>query len=192
MPTNCLQKLKNNSDIPLSNEIDWLDDFHNTLDRVDAKELRDVSSVAELALHMSLHGFSREDKDISEGDIWYALVTWLQHLCTRSSMMKIDVNSAYGAGWRVLKDNGGHLSKEQVSKLVYEITLDTYAKKDAGTSMIFRCIDEFVEVDQESKDRVFEFLARMKGSSSELDAFAEAFSKHLTKSLIPKDDIPEI
>lgn len=189
MPTICLKKPRDNSDIPLSNEIDWLDDFHNTLDQVDAKELRELSSIAELALHMSLHGFSRKDKDLSEGDIWYALVTWFQHLCIRNSIRKINANSIYGASFKtILKDS----DKLQKYRLMLEIAQDIYARKDAVISMIFNCIDEFAVIDQESKDRVFEFFARMKGSSSELDAFINYFTKQLTKSLVPKDDIPEM
>lgn len=186
------QLSRDNSDIPLNDEPDWLDDFHNTLDKLEPKEIREASSTAELALIMSLNGFSREDRDLSEGDIWYGLITWLPHLYTRASMMKINLNSVYGAGWRVLKENGGELSKDQMSELLYKIARDTYSKEDAAVNMVFACIGEFSEIDQESKDRVFEFLSRMKGSSSKLDAFAEAFVKRMTREIIPENDVPEV
>ena len=169
---------RDNSDIPLNDEPDWLDDFHNTLDKLEPKEIREASSTAELALIMSLNGFSREDRDLSEGDIWYGLITWLPHV--------------YGAGWRVLKENGGKISKDQMSELLYKIVRDTYDKENAAVNMVFACICEFSEIDQESKDRVFEFLSRMKGSSSKLDAFTEAFIKRMTRVIIPENDIPEV
>ena len=183
---------RDNSDIPLNDEPDWLDDFHNTLDKLEPKEIREASSTAELALIMSLNGFSREDRDLSEGDIWYGLITWLPHLYTRASMMKFNLNSVYRAGWRVLKENGGKISKDQMSELLYKIVRDTYDKENAAVNMVFACIGEFSEIDQESKDRVFEFLSRMKGSSSKLDAFTEAFIKRMTRVIIPENDIPEV
>lgn len=183
---------RDNSDIPLNDEPDWLDDFHNTLDKLEPKEIREASSTAELALILSLNGFSREDRDLSEGDIWYGLITWLPHLYTRASMMKFNLNSIHGIGWRGLKENGGELSKVQTSKLLYKIISDTYSKEDAAVNMMFACIGEFSEIDQESKDRVFEFLSRMKGSSSKLDAFTEAFIKRMTRAIIPENDVPEV
>lgn len=187
-----VQLSRDNSDIPLNDEPDWLDDFHNTLDKLESKEIRKSSSIAELALIMSLNGFSREDRDLSEGDIWYGLITWLPHLYTRASMMKLNLNSIYGIGWRVLKENGGKISKDQMSELLYKTARDTYSKEDAAMNMMFACIGEFSEIDQESKDQVFEFLSRMKGSSSKLDAFTEAFIKRMTRAIIPENDVPEV
>lgn len=187
------QLSRDNSDIPLNDEPDWLDDFHNTLDKLESKEIRESSSIAELALIMSLNGFSREDRDLSEGDIWYGLITWLPHLYTKASMMKLNLNSIYGIGWRVLKENGDKISKDQMSELLYKIARDTYSKEDAAImNVMFACIGEFSEIDQESKDRVFEFLSRMKGSSSKLDAFTEAFIKRMTRAIIPENDVPEV
>lgn len=188
MPQNCLHKA--NTDIPINGEPDWLDDFYNVLDRIDVKELRRVSSIAELALHLSLNGFSREDRNISEGDIWYGLVTWIQHLTIRRSLMKIDINSVYG-GFRILNENGGVLEREQATKLMYKIAADTYSKKDAGISIVFACLREFANVDQASREKVFEFFTRIRGSNAELDAFSEEFMKELTKISIPENDIPE-
>ncbi len=191
MSQNCLHpKDKATTDIPINGELDWLDDFYNVLDRIDPRELRRVSSIAELALHLSLNGFSREDMDISEGDIWYGLVTWIQHLTIRSSLMKININSVYG-GFRILKENGGVLEREQASKLMYKIAADTYGKKDAGFSIVFACLREFANVDQASREQVFEFFTRMRGSNAELDAFSEKFMKELTKISVPENDIPE-
>ena len=183
---------RDNSDIPLNDEPDWLDVFHNTLDKLEPKEIREASSIAELALIMSLNGFSREDRDFSEGDIWYGLITWLPHLYTRASAMKVNLNSVYRAGWRDLKENGGELSKDQRFELLYKIARDTADKENAAVNMVFACICEFSEIDQESKDRVFEFLSRMKGSSPKLDAFTKAFIKRMTKAIIPENDIPEV
>ena len=191
MSKSCLDRHRDINDIPLSDEPDWLDDFHNALDKIDPKELREANSIAELALHLSLNGFSRDD-NFSEGWIWYGLITWLPHLYIRASMTKINVRSVYGAGWRILKENGGELSQDQMTALVYKIARETYSKEDAAIDVIFRCISEFDEIDQDSKDRVFGFLARMKGSSSKIDAFAESFTKNLTKSIVPKNDIPEV
>lgn len=181
---------RDNSDIPLNDEPDWLDDFYDVLDRIDQRELRRVSSIAELALHLSLNGFSREDRDISEGDIWYGLVTWIQHLTIRSSLMKININSVYG-GFGILKENGEVLEKEQASKLMYKIAADTYGKKNAGISIVFACLREFAKVDQASRERVFGFFRRMRGSNTELDTFSEMFMKELTKISIPENDIPK-
>ena len=178
MPQNCLHKAI--TDIPINGEPDWLDDFYNVLDRIDSRELRRVSSIAELALHLSLNGFSREDRDISEGDIWYGLVTWIQHLTIRNGR------------FRILKENGGVLEREQASKLMYKIATDTYSKKDAGVSIVFACLREFAKVDQASREQVFGFFKRMRGSNAELDAFSENFMKELTKISIPRDDIPEV
>lgn len=189
MPQNCLHKAI--TDIPINGEPDWLDDFYNVLDRIDSRELRRVSSIAELALHLSLNGFSREDRDISEGDIWYGLVTWIQHLTIRSSLMKININSVYG-GFRILKENGGVLEREEASKLMYKIATDTYSKKDAGVSIVFACLREFAKLDQASREQVFGFFRRMRGSNAELDAFSENFMKELTKISIPKNDIPKV
>lgn len=182
MLQNCLhQKVEAITDIPINSELDWLDDFYNVLDMIDPRELRRVSSIAELALHLSLNGFSREDRDISEGDIWYGLVTWIQHLTIKSSLMKININSVYGGG----------LEREQASKLMYKIAADTYGRKDAGISIVFACLREFAKVDQSSREQVFEFFMRMRGSNAELDAFSERFMKELTKISIPENDIPE-
>lgn len=183
---------KDITDIPINDEPDWLDVFHNTLDKLEPKEIREASSIAELALIMSLNGFSREDRDLSEGDIWYGLITWLPHLYTRALMMKFNLNSIYGAGLRDLKENGSELSKDQRFELLYKIARDTDDKENAAVNMVFACIGEFSEIDQESKDRVFEFLSRMKGSSSKLDAFTEAFIKRMTRAIIPENDIPEV
>ena len=183
---------RDNSDIPLNDGPDWLDDFHNTLDKLEPKEIREASSTAELALILSLNGFSREDRDLSEGDIWYGLITWLPHLYTRALMMKFNINSVYRAWRRDLKENSVKISKDQRLELLCKIARDTVDKENAAVNMVFACICEFSEIDQESKDRVFEFLSRMKGSSPKLDAFTEAFIKRMTRVIIPENDIPEV
>lgn len=150
------------------------------------------SSIAELALLLSLSGFFREDRGISEGEIWYGLISWLYRLCIRDSFMKFNLNPVYGVGFKVPKEDETKLTKEEISKMMFNTAKDTHYKEYAVLGVIFRCIREFTKVDQASKDLVFEFLARMKGSNEKLDRFAEKFTCDLTRCIIPSDDIPEV
>ena len=186
MSKRSLNKSGDITDIPLDERQDWLSRFYTSFDEIDIKELNSITSLPELALHLSLNGFENDvDDDISEGSIWYGLVSYIYFTQIKISTLKTSANSFFGTFDR--------RSCEQAAK--YQMMLkrirDIYQRKDIALALIQKCIFEFVEIDYQAKDKIFSLFERLKGSNKDFDAFSEFFVKSLTKSIIPSCDIPE-
>lgn len=167
------------SDVPLRAETDWLDDFHAILDAIEPCQFTEVDSIAKLALIMSLNGFSPEDKELDDSTVWYGLVSWVFHHCSR---------------YKELAELSSHAVEKDVkaSKERYRLAYDLYVREVSLTRVIFDCIQEFASAAQEVRDHVLELLARARSSSHKAEAFADAFMKKLTEAVIPENDIPNI
>ena len=169
-------------DMPNLDFLDWYDDFTTALDSIDVEELIVVSSLAELGLHLSLHGFSREE-DFTEMKIWQGLFMWMANTLLAEEQIQIALNSMYGR-----KLEGSSKQKELAERYrtlwAKSLVVENFITSDTN-------VGEFCRMKQEDRDYVLEALERAKYITGRFTSLVDRFHFHILKCSVPEDDIPE-
>ena len=169
-------------DMPDLDSPDWYDDFTAALDSIDVEELKGVSSLAELGLHLSLHGFSREE-DFTEVKTWQGLFMWMASTSLAECQMRIALDSMYGR-----KLEGSAKQKELADRYrtpwAKSLVVENFIASDTNVS-------EFCGMKQEDRDYVLEALERAKHSTGRFTSLVDRFHLKILKCSVPEDDIPE-
>ena len=173
--------LKTFCDIPEAN--DWYDDFAEALDAISVEELDAMSSLAELGLHLALHGFSREE-EFTEMKMWQGLFVWLLSACNGECAMRIVLDSMYG------KKLEGSAKQQELANRYRSI----WAKSLVVESFIVSDtnVNDFCHMKQEDRDQVIDSLERVKNSNGRFYLVVDRFYTKILKHSVPEDDIPEV
>lgn len=165
------------NDLP-SDEPDWIDDFITTLDGMQYEETASIRSSDALLLKL---GLARYSWDLDYKKLWTALFAYLKWNCSPErlqleAMTKITRNSIYGLSSKHLQFPTMYLQHQGREKWRW---------------LAWNLLDDFADLDYETKSQIFEYADRLSGSSNVFDYEVEVFKKKLQEHLIPEDDVPE-
>lgn len=172
--------MKTFCDIPEAN--DWYDDFAEALDAISAEELGAVTSLAELGLHLALHGFSREE-EFTEVKTWQGLFTWMLSACNGERMLRVELDSMYS------KKLEGTAKQQELAnryRLLWtkSLVIENFIVSDTN-------VNDFCSMKQEDRDLVIDSLERAKNSNGRFNLVVDRFYSQILKCSVPEDDIPE-
>lgn len=172
--------LKTFCDIPEAN--DWYDDFAEAIDAISAEELGAVSSLAELGLHLALHGFSREE-ELTEMKMWQGLFMWMLSACNGERMLRVELNSMYS------KKLEGSAKQQELASRYRSLWAKSLVVENFITNDIV--VNDFCHMKQEDRDYVIDSLERAKNSNGRFGLVVVRFYSKILKCSVPEDDIPE-
>lgn len=173
--------MKTFCDIPEAN--DWYDDFAEALDAITAEELGALSSLAELGLHLALHGFSREE-EFTEVKTWQGLFMWLLSACNSECQLRIALDSMYG------KKLEGTAKQQELANRYRSLWAKSFVVENFITSDTN--VSDFCNMKQEDRDCVISSLERAKNSNGRFGLVVVRFYDKILKRSVPEDDIPEV
>lgn len=157
---------------------DWVDSGIRALDSIPPNDLR-VKSISELGMKLSLYGFYKED--IEDVDVMLLVFMWvlwtyspakvdLDMMVERDEYIKRKRNNDQPI-YRLVGDFN-HITSGDIAKLLCDI------------------MDDFMSLNEQSKESVFNFIYKNRGSSRTFDIVSEGFVKFFHLLKIPKNDIP--
>lgn len=91
-------------------------------------------------------------------------------------MAKITRNSIYGLSLKHFQSSTMYLQHQGRGK---------------WRCLVKNLLDDFADLDYETKSQIFEYVDRLSGSSSDFDYWVEVFKKEALRVTIPEGDVPE-
>ena len=167
-------------DMPDLDVPEWHDDFIAVLDSIDAEELRGISSLSELGLHLSLHGFSREE-EFTEVKMWQGLFMWAMNASLVEDEMRISVDALYG---KDMEETPTHvkLAEQYQHWWVKHLFIRQFMLK-------YEVVKEFCSMKYEDRRTILDALERVKnGDSKMFNLLICQFTKQVAKYSVPEVD----